>query len=77
MIKKALAILGLFAALTMLVACGTTYYTVTTNVGKSYTAVNEPKLDTKAKTYHFKDTNGNEVILNQDEVTEIKSLTKQ
>ncbi|MBU2470633.1 MAG: YgdI/YgdR family lipoprotein [Proteobacteria bacterium] len=75
--KKAASIVWLFAALTLLAACGATYYTVTTNTGKTYTSVSEPKLDTKAKTYSFKDSDGHLVIVNQNEVAEIKSLSQK
>ncbi|MBU4566683.1 MAG: YgdI/YgdR family lipoprotein [Desulfarculus sp.] len=75
--KKNLSMLCLFAALTLLTACGATYYTVTTNEGKSYTAVEEPKLNTQGKTYSFKDNNGHVVILNQSDVKEIKSLSQK
>ncbi len=74
--KKMILVLCTLAALTMLVACGATYYTVTTNTGKSYTAAEQPKLNSTAKTYTFKDPDGHVVILNQSEVTEIKSMSK-
>ena len=75
--RKTIASIGLLAVLTLMCACGSTYYSVTTNSGHSYVATEKPKLDEGAKTYTFIDNDGHKVILNQSEIAEIKSLNKK
>ncbi|RJX33959.1 MAG: YgdI/YgdR family lipoprotein [Desulfarculus sp.] len=64
----------LILTLVLAAACSSTLYQVSTDKGREYIAVGKPELNEKARTYTFKDKNGNTVILNQKEVTEIKSI---
>lgn len=75
--KKRLAFMIMLAALVLALGCASTMYTVTTNTGKTYTAVDKPEFKKDSKTYSFVDADGNTVTLNQSEITEIKSHTKK
>lgn len=72
--KRLSLFIVLILTLVLAAACSSTLYQVSTNKGKQYIAVGQPELNEKAHTYAFKDKNGNTVILNQKEVTEIKSI---
>lgn len=72
MMKK-LCCLGLILlSLLAFSACGSHQWSVTTNDGKEYTATSKPELDEDAKTYTFDDPQGNQVVLPQATVQEMK-----
>lgn len=55
-----------------LVGCGTKTYQVTTKTGKIYTASGSLEYDVQSETYKFKNENGKQVILNQEDIEVIQ-----
>ena len=55
-----------------LAACGTKSYQVTTKTGKTYTAEGSLEYDVQSETYKFKNEEGKEVILNQEDIEVIQ-----
>jgi Flp pilus assembly protein TadD len=74
--KRIIAILLSVAMLAALAACGTKNYQVTTKTGKTFTTQGAPEYDLKSETYKFKNEEGREVILNQEDVDVIQEQGK-
>lgn len=72
--KKLLSLLLILAAMAAFTACGSKNWHVTTDLGKEYTATSKPELDEDSKTYTFEDPQGNQVVLPQSSVREMKEI---
>jgi len=70
--KRLLALLLTFLLTFSLAACGSKAYQVTTRSGQTFTAKGSPEYDVQSETYKFKDEEGKEVILNQEDIEVIK-----
>lgn len=70
--KRLLALVFTLALAFSLTACGSKSYQITTRSGDTFTAKGSPKYDVQSETYKFKDEEGKEVILNQEEIKVIK-----
>lgn len=55
-----------------LTACLSTKYEITTLDGQTYIACENPQYNVATETYIFKDENGEEVILQKEEIQYIK-----
>lgn len=53
-------------------ACGAKSYQVTTKTGKIYTAKGSLEYDVQSETYKFKNEDGKQVILNQEDIEVIQ-----
>ncbi|QJB57621.1 YgdI/YgdR family lipoprotein [Pseudodesulfovibrio sp. zrk46] len=56
----------------VLAGCGAKTYQVTTKAGKTYTAKGSLEYDVQSETYKFKNDDGKEVILNQEDIEVIQ-----
>ena len=56
----------------LLAACGTKMYQVTTKTGKTYTTKGALQYDVQSETYKFENAEGREVILNQEDIEVIQ-----
>lgn len=70
--KKLLAFSFIIGASFMLLSCGSTRYSVVKKDGTTVTSVGEPDFSKESSSYSFEDADGNKVILNREEVQEIK-----
>lgn len=70
--KRFIAIILTLSLATMLMACGTKYYEVTTKTGEIYTVKGSPQYDVDAQTYKFENEEGKEIILNKEEIEVIQ-----
>lgn len=68
-------VLAMLLALS-LTACGSKTYLVTTKTGKTYTAKGALEYKVQSETYTFTDEEGQEVILNQEDVEVIQEKKK-
>lgn len=75
--QRLIAIFCSLLLLLSLAACGSKTYDVTTKSGKAYTSVGKPDFDRKAQTYTFTNADGQEVILNKDDVEVIEQQKKK
>lgn len=74
--KRLLTILCALLLTLLLAGCGSKQYQVTTKSGKSYTADGALDYDVQTETYRFENENGNEVILNQEDIEVIQEKDK-
>ncbi|MBK1700067.1 YgdI/YgdR family lipoprotein [Thiococcus pfennigii] len=66
-------ILVLMVCAVALSACGS-HYMVTTESGQEIKTQGKPKLDEDTGMYRYKDIDGHDVLIKQDEVMQIKEL---
>ncbi|MDK2956839.1 MAG: hypothetical protein PWQ57_2335 [Desulfovibrionales bacterium] len=72
MMKRLCCLCLMLFSLLVFSACSSHQWQVTTSDGKEYTAAGKPELDEDAKTYTFEDPQGNQVVLPQSVVQEMK-----
>jgi len=68
--KLVLAIL-LIVGLLFMAGCGTTHYTVHMRSGEKLTAVGEPEYKKDANVYIYKNTKGQRIAIQKDDVEKI------
>ena len=66
--QKLIILLATLMLAATLLACGAKTYTVTTNSGKTYTAVGYPEYDMVNETITFTDQSGESITLNNSDV---------
>lgn len=69
--KRFIAVILSLTLTLFLLGCGATYYRVTTKTGEVYTVRGAPKYDMSQKTYTFHSEEGEQVILNKEEIEDI------
>lgn len=70
--NRLIAIIATLLLTCFLAACGAKNYQVTTKAGKIYTAQGALEYDVQSETYKFKNEEGKEVILNQEDIEVIQ-----
>lgn len=75
--KRIIFISLLIISFCLLAGCGSSRYSVVKKDGTSVTSVGEPDFSEESSSYSFKDPDGNKVILNREEVQEIKEMKEK
>lgn len=70
--KYLLTICASLVLLFSLTGCGSKTYQVTTKSGHNYTAKGPLDYDVQSETYKFKNNEGKEIILNQEDIEVIQ-----
>ncbi len=70
--KHVITILASLLLVFMLAGCGSKNYQVTTKSGQNYTSNGPLEYDVQSETYKFKNAEGREVILNQEDIEVIQ-----
>ena len=69
--KRALKLTMIAVSMTLLAACSTTEYIISTNDGTMITAHGKPKLDEKTGMYTYKDAEGRAATVKKEDVKQI------
>ena len=70
--QRFLILLATFLLTALLAGCGAKSYSIKTNSGHEYIAEGTPVYNVKQDTYTFTDHQGNEVVINKDDIRLIK-----
>ncbi len=71
MLNRAIGVLAVFACVSLLAACGTSEYIISTTDGTMITTQGKPDLDEDTGMYTYEDAEGREATIRKEDVKQI------